>query len=102
MIDECGQLSAQQLSVLDIIMSKIMSKATIITILTRIPHICGYREELPGTLRYQHGILNRGEGRLALVRGSRSRLALVRTEYQHRGALHIHRYLTQYQFKRLV
>ena len=28
--------------------------------LTRILNICGYRGELSGTLRYQHGILNRG------------------------------------------
>ena len=38
----------------------IMRKATTITNLTRIAHICGYREQLPGTLRYQHGIMNRG------------------------------------------
>merc|ERR1739849_61744 len=55
----------------------IMRKATTITNnLTRIAHICGYREQLPGILRYQHGILNRW-GR---------RLALVQTENQRRGA----------------
>merc|ERR1739845_113237 len=37
----------------------IMTKATTITNLTRIAHICGYREQLTGTLRYQHGIMNR-------------------------------------------
>ena len=37
----------------------IMRKATTITNLTRIAHICGYREQLTGTLRYQHGIMNR-------------------------------------------
>ena len=64
----------------------IMRKATTITNLTRIAHICGYREQLPGILLYQHGILNRWGRRLASVRSLRSRLALVQTEYQCRGA----------------
>merc|ERR1712183_7359 len=38
----------------------IMRKATTITNLTRIAHICGYREQLPGALWYQHWIMNRG------------------------------------------
>merc|ERR1739845_258558 len=63
----------------------IMRKATTITNLTRIAHICGYREQLPGILLYQHGILKRWGRRLASVRSLRSRLALVQTEYQRRG-----------------
>ena len=49
-------------------------------LISRILQLCRYGEELPGTLRHHHGILNRG-GRYQPIRY---------LEYQARGAAHSH------------
>ena len=79
-----------------------------ITNLMANPSICEYQEEHPGTLHFQHRLLNRGYPRLTLVRGSRLTLvtgnagalgrcgngAVVRVlrdeESQNRSTLHSH------------